>query len=377
MPRRMATAATASVACAVLAWCLGGVVAAQVPQAGLLSGTWTLDRDASEFPREIGFNADFVPAARPDSAGPGGGRGRRGLGGAAMPALRPQGESYDAAQRRQVLTDEVRLPPTRLTIVDTPDAITITDQQGNSRTFHPDGRAESLQIGNASVLTTVRREGNAVIVLYSVADLRQIRSTYSREPGSSTLMIDTQFLERASGDSVRRIYKPADVSPAPALENVSRAGAVGPADGRARPTAPRPASEFTGLTRLGVVVEEPSLQAVNCGVTRALLEQAVSKPFTEIGLKVSTNSDEDTYVHVTVMTSTMPNGMCISRYDWSIYSMTEATLSHQRTPVLAQVLLAHKGGLTGSLPATHGADIVRGMDEGLSQVAVLIRDANQ
>ena len=110
---------------------------------------------------------------------------------------------------------------------------------------------------------------------------------------------------------------------------------------------PRAGSEFTGLTRLGVVVEELGSQATGCGLTREMLEGAVAKTFGDAGVKTATNSDEDTYVHVTLMTSTLPNGMCISRYDWSIYSMTEATLSYQRTPQLTQVLLAHKGGLTG------------------------------
>lgn len=128
---------------------------------------------------------------------------------------------------------------------------------------------------------------------------------------------------------------------------------------------------------MGIVVEEPSTQAANCGVRRDALEAAVAKHFTGIGLKTSTNSDEDTYVHVTVMTSTLPSGMCISRYDWFIYSMADATLSYQRSPLLAQVVLAHRGGLTGSLPATHAADIIRGMDDGLAQIATIIQNANR
>jgi len=343
---------------------------AQAQEAGL-SGTWSINRDASQFPREIGFDADFAPSGRPEGGG-------RGVGGRALPPLRPQGESYESARRRQALTDEVRLPPTRLTIVDTPDRVTITDQAGNSRIYHPDGRAETLEIGGVPVLTSVRREAGALIVLYAVADLRQIRYTYSRPPGSSLLVVETQFLERGSGDSVRRVYTPGDTLP-PALpaDVAGRAMSPGPAPPAApRPAVPRAGSEFTGLARLGIVVEEPATQAVNCGVTREALEAAVAKHFTAIGLRVSTNSDEDSYVHVTVMTSTMPNGMCISRYDWSIYSMTEAALSHQRSPILAQVLLAHRGGLTGSLPATHGTDIIRGMDDGLAQIAAIIRDAN-
>jgi hypothetical protein len=142
-------------------------------------------------------------------------------------------------------------------------------------------------------------------------------------------------------------------------------------------SVPRAGSEFTGLTRLGIVVEEPGQLAVGCGLTRANLETAASKPFTDAGLKVSRNSDEDTYVHVTVMTSTLPSGMCISRYDWSIYAMTDATLSYQSRPLLVQVLLAHKGGLTGSMPAGHAADVTRGLTDGLTQIAGIIRDANK
>lgn len=339
-----------------------------------LSGTWTIDREASQFPREVGFDADFVPVGRGEP-----GPGRRGVGGGALPALRPQGESYDAAQRRQVLTDDVRLPPTRLTIVDSAQSVTVTDQQGNTRTFHPDGRAETLQIGSASVLTTARRDGRSLIVLYSVADLRQIRYTYSRPAGTNALTVDVQFLERGSGDGVRHVYVLGDAANTSTRTAGGTAPAAGTPGGPAAPrtVVPRAGSEFAGLTRLGVVVEEPSSQAVNCGITRQALEAAVSKPFAGIGVRVSANADEDTYVHVSVMTSVMPTGMCISRYDWSIYSMTDATLSYQRSPVLAQVLLARKGGLTGSLPATHGADVVRGLDDGLTQIATIIRDANR
>ncbi|MBS1818899.1 MAG: hypothetical protein JSU08_13280 [Acidobacteria bacterium] len=353
-----------------------GRVVIRAQEAQGLSGTWTIDRENSQFPREVGFDADFVPTGRPD-----GDRGRRGVVGGALPALRPQGESYDAAQRRQVLTDEVRNPPSRLTIVEAPDAVTFTDQQGNSRTIHPDGRAETIQVGSVPVLVTARREGAALIVLYAVADLRQIRYSYAREPGSDALVVDTQFLERGSGDTVRRVYALGDgAATRPAAAADSRPGAVGPQSGPTAPAAPavpRAGSEFRGLTRMGIVVEEPSTQAANCGVRRDALEAAVAKHFTGIGLKTSTNSDEDTYVHVTVMTSTLPSGMCISRYDWFIYSMADATLSYQRSPLLAQVVLAHRGGLTGSLPATHAADIIRGMDDGLAQIATIIQNANR
>ncbi len=140
---------------------------------------------------------------------------------------------------------------------------------------------------------------------------------------------------------------------------------------------PRAGSEFTGLKRVGIVVEELNSQAVACGLKREVLEAAAAKPLTDAGLKTSVNSDEETYVHVTVMTSSLPTGMCISAYEWSLYSITPATLAYQRTSLLAQVLLAHKGGLTGGMPTNHGTDVARGITEGLTQIAGIIRDANK
>ena len=356
-------------------------VTAQTAQG--LAGTWTIDREASQFPREIGFSADFVP--RPD-------RGQRGSAGgpgaAPAPSLRPQGESYDDSQRRQRLTDEVRTPPERLTVAETPDSVTFTDEKGRSRTVHPDGRAETMQLDGTPVLMTARRESANLVVLYSVADLRQIRYTFSRGANPSQLVVDVQFLERGVGDTVRRVYTPAGpatttsttasgVAPGSSPGSPPSSGAPSSGASAPKPVMPRAGSEFTGLVRLGLVVEELGTQAVGCGLTRDALERSVSKHFTDVGLKIVRDSDEDTYVYVNVMTSTLSTGMCISRYDWSIYSTTEATLSYQRSPLLAQVLLAHKGGLTGSLPGTHAADLIRGMDDGFNQIAAIIRDANK
>ena len=117
--------------------------------------------------------------------------------------------------------------------------------------------------------------------------------------------------------------------------------------------------------------------AAGCGLKRDAIESGVAKRFSDAGLAVRTNGDEDTYVYISVMTSTLPTGMCISRYDWFIYSNTEATLTHQQQPVLAQVMLAHKGGLTGSGASAHAADVLRALDEGLAQIASRIQQDNR
>ena len=347
------------------------LVHAQGATAAGLSGTWEIDRDASEFPKEIGFNADFLSVPGADVPG---GRGR-GPGGAA-PALRPQGESYDSAQRRDRLTAEVRTPAVRLTIDDQPDVVTLIDERGSTRTFHPDGRSEVLDISGVSVLTNARREGDVLVVSYSVADLRQLRYSYVRIEGR--LVVDVQFLERGRGQSVRRAYKAADPrQPATSAPSTTSAGQAPAVPGAPPAAMPRAGSEFAGLTRLGLVVEDLGAQGQACGLTTAGVEAAASKPFTDAGLRVSRNADEDTYVHISIMTSTLPSGMCISRFDWAIYSTTDATLSYQSRPLLVQVLLARKGGMSGNMPAAHGADVMKSLGEGLTQVAGLIRDANR
>jgi len=376
----------ARVACVVvLAACSLGSARPVRAQSVEMSGAWALDRDASQIPREIGFAADFVPP--PESSAQGGRGGRRPATGPDQ-ALRPRGDSYEDAQRRQRLTDAVRNPPVRVTIVDSPEAVTVTDDKGDSRVFHPDGRAETLQLGTTPLLTTARREDGKLVVLYAVADLRQLRYSYSRADPTQ-LFVDVQFIERGvAGDTVRLVYrtptepgKPASTSTASRPPSGGQPAAPGagapPAPGAPPAVMPRAGSEFTGLARIGIVVEELGQLAIGCGLTKDALEAAASKPFTDAGLKIARNSDEDTYVHVTLMTSTLPNGMCISRYDWSIYAMTDATLSYQNRPLLVQVLLAHKGGLTGSMPAGHPADVIRGITDGLTQIAGIIRDANR
>ncbi len=351
-----------------------------------LAGTWTIDRVASEFPRELGFGASFVPVedgAQGNRGGRGSRRGGNSSSGGVAPALRPQGESYDDGQRREQLTEEVRTPPSRLTVVESVDSVTMTDENGHSRTLHPDGRAETLQVGGVPVLTTARRDSGKLIVLYAVEDLRQIRYTYSRSTTTpNQLQIDVEFLERGKGDIVRRVYGPLGPQ-APATTTAAAVGGGAPgtapagAGSPAKPVLPRAGSEFTGLSRIGIVVEELSTQSAGCGLKRDEIEASVAKPFADAGVKAIRNGDEDTYLYVNIMTSTLPTGMCISRWDWSISSTTDATLSYQRSPLLAQVLLARKGGLSGSMPPSHAADLLRGMSDGLTQIATIIRDANK
>lgn len=141
--------------------------------------------------------------------------------------------------------------------------------------------------------------------------------------------------------------------------------------------AQRPDIELKGITVVGVVVEDLSSQAVQCGLNRESIQGSASKVLAEAGLKVVRDSDDDTYVYLHVMTTGIPGGICVSRYDAYLYTHTTAKLSYQDAPVLVQVSLIHEGGLAGGAAATHGERVAASLRQYVEQFAMRIRRANQ
>jgi hypothetical protein len=364
------------------------------------TGRWTLSRELSQFPREVGFGVDWLSpgAAGRDSRESGGG-GQSGSGGGGTDPFTARRESEDDARRLRQLTAEVRNPSTHLTIIETSTALTITDDRGLARTFRLDGRDQVLEIDGVPVGVTAKREAGRLVVLYGVEQGRELRYTYSRVANPPQLAVDIQFLERGRGDGVRRIYEPTSanetpVAPAaassPATLKPSAALPAASAPDSGRPVAPAsadhppaqtfnptPDAEFKGLTKLGIVVEDLSSQATACGLTQSALETTVSKHLSDAGFRVIRNSDEDTYLYVNVITTSLSTGLCVSRYDVFLYTHTTAKLSYQDAPVLVQVSLLHKGGLAGGASAAHADGVLRGVQEYVDQFSTRIRNANK
>jgi hypothetical protein len=175
--------------------------------------------------------------------------------------------------------------------------------------------------------------------------------------------------------------------PAPAAPAASKPGGEAAAGGgQTPPSAPaapaqpfnqQPDAELRGITRLGLVVEGLTSQATTCGLTQDALEAAFSKRLTDAGFTVRLNSDEDTYVYVNVMTTSLPNGLCVSRYDASLYTYTTAKLSYQTTPVLVQVELLHRGGIAGGPAAAHAAAVLKALGEYVDQFVTRIKNASK
>jgi hypothetical protein len=362
----------------------GGLVVAQ--EGSGLGGRWALNRELSQFPREVGFTPNWMPGLR---GGATGGRDAAAPAPGIAGALPPRPESEDDARRTQLLTWEVRTPPSPITITDTPTAVSITGARGETRTFHPDGRDVTIKVDDLPVVVNARREAGRLVVSYKLDATRELRYTFTRPEGPPRLLVDIQFLERGKGDVVKRVYDPAtDDEAAPPPGERSPAAPPRPSPGAPDAAAPaaagqpvtfdqRPDAALRGLRKVGLVVEDLSAQAATCGLNQATIEKALGSQLSTAGFTVSRYGDEDTYFYVDVITTSASSSLCVSRYDVSLTSHAVATLAHQDKPVLVEVSLLHKGGLSGGPAATHGQAVLRGIQEFLASFVTQIENASK
>jgi hypothetical protein len=394
-------------AAALAAACMLGLLApasARSQESGNLTGRWVLNRNQSQVDKEVGFNPDWLiagvrSAQRESGGGGGGGRGRRGSGGGQQGGFAAPRESEEDARRVQELSAEVRMPSPHLTIVDTRGTVTITDADDVARTLHTDGKDDYLQVKGLPITAVTVRDSGHVVVRYKVEQGRELRYTYTREAAGPKLTVDIQFVEHGVvADTVQRVYDligPDDPFPTTPGVTKTAAGAVaagpallppaglrGAAPAAASDAAPsepfnqQPDAELKGLTRLGIVIEALGAQAASCGLTEAALEAAVAGKLKSAGFTVLTNTDGDSYVYVNVITGSLSTGSCVSRFDVTVFTHTTARLPYQRSPVLVQVSLLHKGGINGGAAAGHSAIVVKGVSEYLDEFITRIKAAN-
>jgi hypothetical protein len=278
--------------------------------------------------------------------------------------------------------------------------VTITDADDVSRTLHTDGNDDNLQVRGLPITAVTVRDSGHVLVRYKVEQGRELRYTYSREAAGPRLTVDIQFVERGVvADTVRRVYDligPEDPFPTtpdvrsktdpganaavPAAPPTAGLRGAAPAAGTGaappEPSNQQPDAELKGLTRLGIVIEALGAQAASCGLTEAALEAAVAGKLKGAGFTVLTNTDEDSYVYVNVITGSLSTGSCVSRFDVTVFTHTTARLTYQPAPVLVQVSLLHKGGISGGAAAGHAATVVKGVSDYLDEFITRIKAAN-
>jgi len=367
------------------------VLAASQPAPPDISGVWVLNPALTERPAEVGFNPDW---ARGGPGGPGGdersGGGRRG-GSGGMGVPQTSRESVDDSTRVQQLTGEARTPPTRVTIVQKADSVAIADDQGHSRTFHPNGRLDDLTLGTVPLPTTARWDAGGLVVVYDVSKGRQLRYTFTPLTNPARLSVEIKFLERGhEGDVVRLTYERPDAHARAVLSGTATAPAPPPAAAgapppteagadvpSARPRVLPPGSELRGLTTIGTVVEDLSAQGAACGLDQAKMKSSVARLLADAGFKTERFGNEETYVLVSVVTSRLPDGMCISRYDTSLVSQADATFPYLKGLVAVQVALLHEGGMAGGSPAAHATAVMEALTKSVNSFVTQIRAANK
>ena len=120
----------------------------------------------------------------------------------------PRPESADEARRLKQLTDEARQPPADLIIETSNGGIKFSDGRDFSRTFHPTGNEEVIDLGGVPVVAITRWEGRTA----------RSSSTRSKKAGRFAtptrvrripidLTAEVQFIDRGKGDKVARVYE--------------------------------------------------------------------------------------------------------------------------------------------------------------------------
>ena len=258
-------------------------------------------------------------------------------------------------------------------------------------------RDEAVTLGPVTVVANTAWDADHWTIVYTADTGRLLRYTYTVSQNPRQLAVDVEFVERGTGgDRVRRIYEPAAAGDPGTGQSSSAAEPLpgraplllppGAASPGSRPVSSTPApaavdqrpdASLKGLTRLGVVLEGIGADAAKCGLKGDVLEAAITKHLTDAGFRVLRNTDDETYLYVNINTVTASAGLCVSRYDVTLYSHATAPLAHTASPVELQVELLHKGGLAGGSPAAHADSVVKNVLEYVDQFAARVRNANK
>ena len=364
-----------------------------------IAGVWVLNPALTVKPDEIGFTPDWANGAgsRGEGGERSGGRGRRGGGGSSggmnAPAMASR-DSMDDSTRIQQLTMEARTPPAHITIVQKPGSVSIADDQGHSRTFHPTGQREDLTIGTVDLPTTARWDSGALVVSYQVASGREIRYTLTPSQNPTRLLVDIRLVQNGrEGDEVKLTYETPDehdravlsgsssVSPVSPVPPSPPAGAA-PAMPDTAPAAARggilpPGSELRGLSTIAVEVGDLNAQSTACGLDQGKIKSSMSQILADAGYKAPIGR-EDAYVLISIATSKLPDGACVSRYDASLVSHADATFPYLKGTVAAvEIQLLHEGGMTGGSPGAHASAVMDALTKSVTHFVSEIRAAGK
>jgi hypothetical protein len=227
-------------------------------------------------------------------------------------------------------------------------------------------------------------------VVYDVETGRQLRYTSTPSADSTRLEVNIRFLDRGrEGDEVRLTYEPPGARErailsgaptsraAPSPSGSTSAGVPDAAPPSARPPVLPPGSELRGLTTIATVVEDLSAQGKACGLDQEKIKTAIVRLLADAGFKTERFGNEDTYVLLSVVTSRLPDGTCVSRYDTSLVTQADVTLPYLKGLVAVPVQLLHEGGMAGGSPAAHATSVMDALVKSANSFVSQIRAANK
>lgn len=189
----MRIAAGAVLACASFAVWVAGLGAQSAGPT--FSGQWQINKELSTAPGP-GSPDRRRSGERPGGAGPGGGPGRGFGGGFGRRGGRgngPEGPNPKDIERRRALLDEAAQFPTRFTLVQRDDAITIIEPDGVVRTYVANGKTEKHQLTAGVIETRSRWKNGAWEMQLTVDRITMVRTFMLREGASQQLHLTTEF----------------------------------------------------------------------------------------------------------------------------------------------------------------------------------------
>lgn len=138
-----------------------------------------------------------------------------------------------------------------------------------------------------------------------------------------------------------------------------------------------PGSELRGLTVVGTQVDDLSPQAAACGLDQNKIKSTVAKILADGGFKTQPFGNEESYVLISVVTSRLSDGVCVSRYDASLMANGDATFPYLKGTVMVEVPLLRQGGIAGGSPAQHASAVMDALSKAVNSFVSQIRAAGK
>ncbi len=160
-----------------------------------LGGVWQLNRD-----RSAPAGGASLDAGGPPGGGGRGGGGRmggrtsgRGAGGGSPGRGGAGGGQQDqqSMQRLRETMRELMQPALRVTIVQRDDTVSFTDDQGRVRKFTAHGKGEKHQLDAATLETTSRWQGDALVIAWDTGGGATVIRRYRVDAARQQLSVET------------------------------------------------------------------------------------------------------------------------------------------------------------------------------------------